>query len=183
MNLLPFRVLHVGGRGDIATIAPLYALGPNLELTVVEADPSAEPIQVPDILSGRVRVLACCLGNHAAPQEFHVTHNPQASSLYLMNPRFAHWTYNSVPWEQEAVLDHDIDVVTTTIDILRAEMKLQELHFLSLDAQGAEYEILWGAENTLRNDPIVGVVAEAGLANIYKGQGLFSQQLDTLLRE
>jgi len=48
--------------------------------------------------------------------------------------------------------DNYIKVESTTIDSLVTHMKLPKVDFIKIDAEGAELEILQGAENTLSNN-------------------------------
>lgn len=168
---LPFRVLHVGGRGDIASLSELHSMGNDLEITVCEADPTADRITP--------RHVSACISDHDGKATFHVTKNPQASSLFLMNPAVAEWTYNGRPWREEAELDHDVEVMTTTVDSLVACGRVEPPHFISLDAQGAEVAIFRGAVAALMSD-VVGILAECEFYPIYLDQGLFYEQVEFL---
>lgn len=73
-----------------------------------------------------------------------------------------------------------IEIDVTTIDELYTNKKIQIPDFLSLDAQGVEYDILEGASFALR-DSLVGIVTEVEFSPIYEEQKLFADQ-DVLLR-
>ncbi|MBI2341989.1 MAG: FkbM family methyltransferase, partial [Deltaproteobacteria bacterium] len=68
-----------------------------------------------------------------------------------------------------------IEIDVTTLDELYAKHEIQLPHFLSLDVQGAEYDILEGASKALEGD-LLGIVSEVEFRELYDGQKLFMEQ-------
>lgn len=107
------------------------------------------------------------IGHHA----LYLTHPPQASSLFPPNDALGHMYARSgdqmITLSGGRLLDRVVDVPTTTID---AALKTHPLDadILKIDTQGAEYEILDGAQRTL-NDDLFAVIAETWTVDVYKG--------------
>ncbi len=68
------------------------------------------------------------------------------------------------------VTDSSIDVAVTTLDAFCIERSLTHLDILKLDVQGAEIEVLAGAERLLREQAIDVVYMEMLVAPTYVGQ-------------
>lgn len=116
-----------------------------------------------------------CVSDREGDAVFSVNNDPLSSSLYRTNPARGHEVCPSVmngPWANVSGTRELINVKTTTIDALFAGKEAPDV--LSIDAQGAELDILRGAAHTLRD--VLCVVAEVEFAPIYEGQALYEDQ-------
>jgi FkbM family methyltransferase len=109
---------------------------------------------------------------------FNVNRHPLSSSLLPISPL----TASEDPdyphcrtWADNAALEKQVEVQTTTIDQIVVSGKVPPPDFLSMDVQGAEYSILKGSLQSLERS-ILGLVIEAEFFEIYKDQGLFFDQ-------
>jgi FkbM family methyltransferase len=78
----------------------------------------------------------------------------------------------------------EIEVAARPLDefVFALEAKHQRLgEFIKLDAQGGEYEILGGAERTVRENTLA-IICEVEFCEVYRGQKLFSD-IELFLRE
>lgn len=108
---------------------------------------------------------------------FYVNKHPLSSGLLKPNPRYATEVHHEMPWGENTALDRELTLTTTTVDELRKTRPQPDV--LSIDCQGAELRILWGAKETLRQT--LCVVAEVEFVEIYEGQHLFHEQMAYLL--
>lgn len=116
-----------------------------------------------------------CVGARVGRAEFHVYEFESCSSLYQVNPDHASEVTGNPrlkTWGDHAPIKETRRVWMTTIDHVAALTDAPD--FLSLDAQGGEYDILKGATNTLPS--ILAVLTEFQTAEVYKGQGLLHDQ-------
>jgi len=189
------RVFHVGGRGGVGPVECLLQLGESLSLSIFEAniglgDSSWKDYEslIADYANRygiKLSVIPQCLSNCVDKKEFHINVMPECSSLLKMSPDAKDYTRMGGPykviWGQICQPAHTIEIDVTTLDELYANHVIQMPHFLSLDVQGAEYDILEGASKVLQGD-LLGVVSEVEFRELYEGQKLFTDQY-TLLRK
>ncbi len=195
------RVFHVGGRGGIGPAYCLLSLGESLSLSIFEAniqgaiegagdsswsDYDSLIANYANRYGIKVSVLPYCLSNRVGKQEFHINVMPDCSSLLSMNPDAKNYTrmvgdkYRII-WGQICQPTRTVEIDVTTLDELYTNRVIQMPHFLSLDVQGAEYDILEGASKALQGD-LLGVVSEVEFRELYEGQKLFTDQY-TLLKK
>jgi len=187
------RLFHVGGReGGIGPAVLLFALKGNLSLTVFEANIGEDSSwnafekEMDDFTNRegvKPLIIQQCLSNCVGKKEFHVNAAPACSSLLKMSPDAKNYTRmhgsNRIIWGEICQPTSTIEVDVTTLDELYANGMIQLPHFLSIDAQGAEYEILEGASKALEGD-LVGVITEVEFRELYEGQKLFADQFTLL---
>jgi FkbM family methyltransferase len=104
---------------------------------------------------------------------FEVASNSVSSSLL----RITEACRDAAP---QAAAKITIDVPTRRLDSLWTELNLYGPAFLKIDTQGAEGLVLAGAGDLL-SGPIVGVQAELGLVELYRGQ-ILAPGIDEMLR-
>lgn len=182
------RLFHIGGRGPFGPAEVLLKMGKDMTITLFEAsmgDLSEYDNfikEYKDKYGVDLFVVQRCISNTVGKKEFHVTLMPTCSSLYKVSPYAAHWTHVWIlKWGHMCTICDSILMDTTTIDELYTNQEIQMPNFLSIDAQGAEYDILEGSLKALEGD-LVGVVTEVEFSPIYDGQKLFSDQ-DSFLRK
>ncbi len=85
-------------------------------------------------------------------------------------------------WRKGLETDKVIPVETESIDNLMQRENLPLIHFLKLDTQGTELQILQGAKETLEATQIGVIFTEFSFIQSYVGQNLFSE-LELYLRD
>lgn len=120
-----------------------------------------------------------CFWSSPGPQPFYVNRTWQSSGLLPANPEAMDWIQeNGQPWRTEAELMQTITMETETLDGYCEKTGLWP-DFLSMDIQGAEYEVLRGAPRALKT--ILGIITEVEFRQIYQEQKLFAD-IHVLLR-
>ena len=182
------KLYHVGGRGD--TIGPadclLRQLGNNVMLTVFEADPDVKDAGLQEgfdsNFGGKFFTMPRCLSDCVGRRNFYINEEADSSSLLKISPEAENYAHRgSLRWGQTCRTVKVIEVDVTTLDELYTSGELSLPDFLSIDAQGAEYDVMKGASKSLQGD-LLGVVTEVEFREIYHGQKLFADQ-DALLRK
>jgi FkbM family methyltransferase len=108
----------------------------------------------------------------------YVTRHPMCSSLYPPNESFlARFDQISAAMD----LDFTIEVETTTLDAFCAQRAVETVDFLKIDVQGADLEVLQGAEKLLK-ESVLAIQVEVEPSPLYINQPLFSD-VDAYLRE
>ncbi|MFC1943173.1 FkbM family methyltransferase [Chloroflexota bacterium] len=174
----------------------LLQLGESLSLSIFEAniepgDSSWDDYEslVADYANRygvKLSVITQCLSNCVGTKEFHINVMPDCSSLLKMSPDAKSYTRMDrgkyrIIWGQICQPTRTIEMDVTTLDELHANGVIPLPHFLSMDVQGAEYDILEGASKTLQGD-LLGVVSEVEFRALYENQKLFMDQY-TLLKK
>ena len=187
------KVFHVGGRGGMGPSEYLLRLGESLSLSVFEANiESGDSVWddykrlIADYAKSygiKLSMIPKCLSNCVGKKEFHVNVMPDCSSLLNMSPESTNYSrmnsWYKITWGQICRPKRTIKIDVTTLDELYANGTIQLPHFLSIDAQGAEYDILEGAAKALQSD-LLGVVTEVEFREVYDGQKLFTDQYTLL---
>ena len=190
------RVFHVGGRGGMGPVDRLLQLGESLSLSIFEADMEPGDNYWNDYKSliedyanrynVKLSIMQKCLSNCVSKKEFHINVMPDCSSLLNMSPQARNYTRMTgrgyrIIWGEVCQPTRTIEIDVTTLDELYANGVIQLPHFLSMDVQGAEYDILEGAPKALQGD-LLGVVSEVEFCELYEDQKLFMDQY-TLLKK
>ena len=106
-----------------------------------------------------------------------LTKSRGCSSLYKPNYEFLK---NYPDWKRFEIEDV-VKIETTSLDILYKENKIPNVDFIKIDVQGAELDILRGAERFL-NENVLGIEVEVEFQPMYEDQPLFSD-VDKFVRE
>ena len=176
-----FVLYHIGG-GDEA-IGPatgiMRALPHHAVLVVFEIrSENSEPVEVKTWVTGQ-KMLSVNMGVDIkqARRAFNINKFPKSSSLFKSAPMARNedtgFTYT---WGVDSALDREVMVDVMSLDQIITDFKLPKPDFLSIDAQGAELNILKGAEKAF-SDTIIGGVSEVEFSEIYSGQALFDEQM------
>lgn len=188
---------HVGGRGGLGPTMVLLKLGESLSLTIFEAniEDSAGETTMHDFenlvkeysrrYNVKLTIIPQCLSNCIGKKKFNVNVMPDCSSLLEMSPDAAKYQRMSgqgrIPWGQICRPTRTIELDVSTLDELNAKDIIPVPQFLSIDVQGAEYDVLEGASKALYGD-LLGVVSEVEFRPLYDGQKLFVDQYALLNR-
>ena len=120
-------------------------------------------------------VLPMALADRPGRRRLYVTRDPDASSLYRPNRRF----FERMPDPSGIDVVGEIEVEVTTLDALTLPAG-DDIDVLKLDVQGAELDVLRGAERRL-DGQVLAVIAEASFVELYEGQAMFAD-IDQFLR-
>jgi FkbM family methyltransferase len=173
-------VHHIGGRDGTRGFPYLQAFESDLINVLYDADPECidQIRQRNSILKSENYVFPICLGETPGKVKFHVNLDPFTSSILQTNPEYQDfyapqgdldycWGESSRTMEI-----HEFDVETIDHVFEHKLLNCPPPDFLSVDAQGSEFEILCGARQTLENS-ILGLVLEVEFHPIYENQKLF----------
>jgi FkbM family methyltransferase len=149
------------------------ALSPPVQIVAFEPD-EAECRRLADAEVGQVRYEPTALGPTSGPATLYITRDPACSSLYPPDER----AIAAHPQLAVATLVSTQTVQLRPLDAWCANEKLN-VDALKLDVQGAELDVLRGAEEQLRH--IVMIEAEVVFNPMYRDQPLFSD-VDRFLR-
>jgi FkbM family methyltransferase len=182
---------HIGGRnGTFPLPIESKILKRDFHLYLYDADENchAQMTPVDSDCWASVTTLPYCIGADSSEHEFNINYHPTTSSLYKFNPAYKDYTYVDNPKYGSYILgdafkhikSHSIKThtLTTVID----ELNLEPIDYLSLDVQGAEYDIINSSQQLLLNY-CTGLRLEIGFADVYKNQKLFHEMhplLDSL---
>ena len=121
--------------------------------------------------------LPLALSDTCGTRTLYVTKNPMCSSLYPPNESYL----SRFSWLHEVMaLDFTVEVETTTLDTFCHEAGIAEIDFLGTDVQGADLDVLRGAQHVLNHSLLV-VQTEVTFSPLYVGQPLFAD-LDRFMR-
>lgn len=128
--------------------------------------------------------LDVAVGGENGKRAFYVYkgNNSQGSSFYEQNVEYVDVNFEELKkrgnpalaatWHERSQLVKTMQVNCQKLDKVLADLKYREpFDFLKVDAQGAEYEILLGAEKFLKND-CLGITLELFDIPLYKGIAL-----------
>lgn len=149
------------------------ALSPPVQIVAFEPD-EAECRRLADAETGQVRYEPVALGATSGPATLYVTRDPACSSLYPPDER----AIAAHPSLSVATLASTQTVQLRRLDVWCADERLN-VDALKLDVQGAELDVLRGAEEQLRH--IVMVESEVVFNPMYRDQPLFGD-VDQFLR-
>lgn len=118
------------------------------------------------------------IGKQSGSANLLVTKNPGCSSLYTPNRAFFEPFQECGPFF-DVVSTQQVQLVA--LDDYLSQNGIMDVDFLELDTQGAELDVLYGAQNFLKNS-LVGVKVEVEFAEMYKNQPMFGD-VDGWLRQ
>jgi len=184
MEKLDIVVWHIGG-GD-------YSIGPadriikyfpdNIKLILFEVRPDSTEIGIEKIKlkSGIDATLVTAgIAGVVGAHSFYVNKFPLSSSLLKPSQQSLSENPNWVgirDWGENVELKEVLNVTTTTINTLLERGEIPAPNFISIDAQGAEFDILKAATIALKNS-VLGLVTECEYVELYEGQGLLHDQM------
>ena len=171
---LEFTLIDAGMRGgaepDLLPIAfATHVIGFEPEPRAYEALVSAGPGPWKSH-----KVLPLALSDGKPMVRLFITDDPQASSTFEPDQRFGQ-IYGK---QQFFEVEHNLEVEATTLDAVLGEQDLPAPGFLKLDVEGAEAEILAGAQATLRHLAFIKI--EVSTLPFNSGQPVFGD-IDRML--
>ena len=173
------HVCHVGSRDSGWSDNPLQVLGKDVFFTLFDADEKSvvtdqKTFQLKKKAKrvGNFRFIQACLADKASVREFHITQDPMTCGLLPFNEKLKDFMTTTITFNYSlsdaAKVVEKRKLRCTTIDILFEKAP----DFLSLDAEGSEYDILMGARKSLLQ--VLGVKAETLFVEYRKGQKVFT---------
>lgn len=130
--------------------------------------------------------LDTALWSKSESRSFYIYKQIDGSSLFQQNHEYVDANFEDLKkigspkmartWKNRSKLVKTISMDCTTLDnaIASLEDKI-DFHFIKIDAQGAEYEILSGANRFLKSDHCLGLHLELFNKPMYKGIKLFDE--------
>lgn len=175
------NLMHIGGRGSPGYTIK-FTLGKHSELICLEADiNSSDPdTKAFDHQLAKIRHRGCkttmveaCVGGHCGEVDFYINRAETSSSLFPTEPKAKKLvSHEHGYWADHAATKRVDTLKIETLDSLREQNKIPKAHFLNMDIQGAEGEVLQGAGSYLKSD-LLGIALEVEMFPIYKDQALF----------
>ncbi len=168
-------VLDVGARWG--TEDAWYRIPPLARVVGFEPDPEeCARLNARAAPNGTERYVPLALGARTGRAALHVTKEPGCSSLYPPDPAvIARYPLLEVMTPQTT-----LDIELVRLDEWSRREGCGEISFIKLDVQGAELDVLEGADQVLES--CVGLDLEVEFSPLYRGQPLFAD-VDRFLRE
>jgi len=186
-------IYHVGGGGNygpVHQVIDLYGSNCLVVLFDIRSDLPEFAVTEDEADTGFRRMsINIGLSGESGESSFNVNKYRLSSSLLppapgVMDDHVLFWTHEPpyeqiTTWRENTVVESVITAPMTTIDDIVRQNVAPSPDIISLDAQGVEASILRGGQEALANT-VLGAVTEVGFFEYYKGQGMFSEQLDLM---
>ena len=188
-NELDIICFHVGGYGDYSHLNVIGSKYPERTVYVAfEARDDEDDDQVKqEYLDKGIRTILIkkCVSDTDGMVKFNVNVQPASCSIYkasasAMNEHMPDQITQPM-WGSHSTTEKVIELEMSSIDNLIRDHQLPPPDILSIDAQGAEYNILLGGIQAL-SQTVMSVITEVEFHQIYEGQPLFSHQFDLLCK-
>lgn len=125
---------------------------------------------------GKLTILPYCIGRTSGRGVFNINYHPTTNSLYKVNPAYKH--YNFIPANRpygayvlgdafETIKKCDVDLYSLA-DVFN-QNAVVGIDFLSMDIQGAEFDVIDGSHDLLRSQ-CLGILIEAEFVDMYHSQ-------------
>jgi FkbM family methyltransferase len=157
---------------------PFYLLPdvfPSARIAAIEVDPVL-CAELNRQASRGVRYFPVALGRRAEKRTLYETAHPMCSSLFEPDERWSA-AFNNLD-VMRLKIAREVD--TISLDEFARSQGIPRFDLLKLDIQGAELDVLRGADALLENT--LAIATEVGFVALYKGQPLFAD-VDAFLRE
>jgi FkbM family methyltransferase len=182
---MDFRIIHhhVGARGNVPL--PLDHASPirdDFAVYYYDADETA----LTDKLRFHIKVrdatlLPYCIGAKREKRAFHIHKDAYSSSLYPFNSKYRE--FSKATYLGQATMEDSMEVVRTVdVDVVPLDeicgpgTDVPAPDYLSIDAEGAELDIMRGAAASLKNS-VVWLRSEMWIHEVYEGAATFEQSM------
>ncbi|MBU6431043.1 MAG: FkbM family methyltransferase [Patescibacteria group bacterium] len=169
----PLTLVDAGARGSLDE--PWASINQK-SLKIVGFEPDEKECERLNSLSVNRHCFPVALWSKEGELRINSTQASCCSSAYEPNFSLIR-KYEKNNWEPRLVINSTL-FKSSTLDKILGENNTY-CDFLKIDTQGAEYDILKGAENRL-NDDIFAVLAETWTTEVYKGQHLTGEILQLM---
>ena len=172
---LNFLICIIGSRQLSPTEGRAWTiLEPNLTILGFDADEDAcdkdNARVAQQNLTWTERYIPLALSDKVEEKTLYVTNAVHCSSLYPPNEALLS---RFVGMDTGIKLDFTIDLPTTTLEQFCEDENIQEIDFLQVDVQGADFDVLKGAGNLLEKT-VLGLQIEVEFSKMYEDQPLFT---------
>lgn len=174
---LPIYIVDVGARSGLED--NLLFVAESSETKILAFEP--EPIEYNKLLSSKppnLTLLNTALFSQSGNVTLYVTKDPGLTSVY--RPKFDY--LKSIETDtayKDYTIDKEIKFNASTLDYEAKNNQFENADFIKLDTEGSEVDILFGAEELLRNS-VIGVESEISYVQLREDQLTFSNMLDYL---
>ena len=166
-------VVDVGAHIGQYTITSSTRVGPNGKVVAIEADPSNFEMLKRNInLNQFTNIL---------PINYAVSSREEKVKLYLPSQESGFTKYNTIMTDRARIeKDKFIQVNANTLDNLLEQNGIshEEVNWIKIDVEGAEYEVLKGATNILSKSKDIALLIE--VHNLAGGTNFYTQILELL---
>jgi FkbM family methyltransferase len=170
----PVRIIDIGGKGDDIGIFSDYSK----LIEVIAFDPRAELVAPDESIFRSITKIPSALWSSETEKLFYQTKHGYESSFFEPDMDFINqFEFKPKHWE----LEKTYPLKVSTLDKELTKANTGNAHFIKIDTQGAELDILKGGAKTLENS-IFGIRAEVEFSKLYKDQPLFAD-VDSFIRE
>jgi len=180
---------HVGGRGGSRGFPHTPVFEGDCINVLYDADQECieQVIDTNQENSSELHVFPYCLGDECRKALFHIAYDPYCSSLLEFNDEYRDfykfycvfdYIYTETAQQMET---REVDLVTLDHLFETGRVNVPPPDFLSIDAEGFDYEVLKGALSTVRSS-VLGIIVEVQFFPFYKGQKTFGD-VSSLLQE
>lgn len=179
---LKIQIHHIGGIAECGPVDVLGFLKESINWTFYDADKAS--LDNTDVKDKNYTLINKCIGGEDKKAKFNILANPSASSVLLPAKSAEQYVISTegekvVTWGEHTKFVKAVEVELHKLDTLLKNKEINPIDFLSIDAQGLDYDVIKGTENNI--DDVLGVLCETEFTPLYEGQKLFSD-IDTMLR-
>ena len=166
---LKFEIVEIGAHPHGAQQERFHTLldfFPDSKIHAFEID-EEECIKLNKIAKDGLKFYPYALGDKEEKRKLYETNHPMCSSLYEPNEKLLK-LFNNL---SVAYLKKITEINTISLDAFTKREKIESIDFIKMDIQGAELDVLRGAERNLEN--VLTIVSEVEFLPIYNEQPLF----------
>ena len=166
---LKFEIVEIGAHPHGAQQERFHTLldfFPDSKIHAFEID-EEECIKLNKIAKDGLKFYPYALGDKEEKRKLYETNHTMCSSLYEPNEKLLK-LFNNL---SVAYLKKITEINTISLDAFIKREKIESIDFIKIDIQGAELDVLKGAERNLEN--VLTIVSEVEFLPIYNEQPLF----------
>lgn len=171
---LKVQIHHIGGIGECGPAEILEHFNRFSKWTFYDADKKALE-DITGYEDKEYKLVQKCIGGSNTKGTFYITKTPSASGLFKSAKSAKDYVLKNSVEEQTTTWGQQTEVVDTkevdiyTLDTLIKSGEVEPIDFLSIDAQGAELDIINGTDLS----GVAGIICETEFVPLYENQPLF----------
>jgi FkbM family methyltransferase len=163
-------VVDVGAHIGRYSIISSKRIGQNGKVVAIEAHPHNFEILNRNIKLNKLTNIITL--NHA------VYSKATKIKLYTRGQQLGHTIYNTIITDRAKKEDGFVDINANTLDNLLQQNGINEVNWIKIDVEGAEFEVLKGAHNILSNSKDIAILIE--VHNLSKDTNLYRPIIEFL---